>query len=339
MYFSELSNNQQRIYIDIRQTYEAYREAKRNAAKYIGGLTWKNVGGKDYLIKILNRTGATRSLGPRSPETEAIHAEFVAGKARAKEREGALNQSLREFAGMARGVYLNRVPAIVTATLRKLDEHHLLGRNLMVIGTHAMYGYEAVGGVMFDAGLLATTDIDLLWDARSRLKLALLDNEVADAGLLAILRKVDRSFEPVRKGGFRAANKDGFYVDLVKQAPNPPWKQGEPEQIAAADLTPSWLPNIKWLLASEKFQSVVIGQDGLPAPMVTPDPRAFAVYKHWLSEQADREPAKKQRDKQQAEATIALLRDKLPHLVLDERAQQMFPKAVRTGAGGQGFEL
>jgi hypothetical protein len=339
VYFSELSNNQQRLSIDIRQTYEAYREARRNAAKYAGGLSWKTVGGREYLIKILNRSGGTRSLGPRSGETEAIHAEFVAGKARAKEREAALGQSLREFAGMARGIHLNRVPAVVTATLRKLDEYHLLGRNLMVIGTNAMYGYEAVGGVMFDAGLLATTDMDLLWDARSRLKLGQLDDEVAEAGLLAILRKVDRSFEAVGKGGFRAANKDGFHVDLVKQTPNLPWKQGEPEQIAAGDLTASWLPNIKWLLASEKFQSIVIGQDGLPAPMVSPDPRAFAIYKHWLGEQPDREPGKKQRDQQQAEATIVLLREKLPHLALDERAQQMFPKALRAGLGGQLFDL
>jgi len=40
-YFSELSNNQQRLSIDIRQTYDAYREARRNAAKYAGGMSWK----------------------------------------------------------------------------------------------------------------------------------------------------------------------------------------------------------------------------------------------------------------------------------------------------------
>lgn len=178
---------------------------------------------------------------------------------------------------MARGVAINRVPSIVTAALRRLDEYGLLGKNLTVIGTNAMHGYESVGGVMFDVGLMATTDVDLLWDARSALKLALLDDEVAEAGVLAVLRKVDRSFEPVRKGSFRAVNKNGFYVDLVKQTPNPPWKSGEPMQIAAGDLTRSWLPNIKWLLSSAKFEATVIGQDGLPEPMVSPDPRAFAV--------------------------------------------------------------
>ena len=207
MSFSELSPNQSRVSVEAKQTYEAYRAARRNADQYAGGLCWKRVDGHEYLIKVINRRGGTKSLGPRSLETERIHAEFVAGKARAKERETALKASVAEFAGMARSVGINRVPSIVTATLRKLD----------------------------------------------------------------------RSFEPVRQKGFRAVNKDGFYVDLVKQTPNPPWKLNEPERIAAGDLTPSWLPNIKWLLSSEKFNSIVIGLDGQPAPMVAPDPRAFAV--------------------------------------------------------------
>jgi len=215
----------------------------------------------------------------------------------------------------------------------------LLGKNLLVIGTNAMYGYEAVAGVQFDAGLMATTDVDLLWDARARLKLGALDGDVAETGVLAILRKVDRSFEPVSQGAFRAVNKAGFYVDLVKQAPNPPWRSDESGQIAEGDLTPSWLPNIKWLLASEKFHSVIIGQDGLPAPMVSPDPRAFAIYKRWLAEQADRDPEKKQRDRHQALATMELVRHKFPHLPLDANAERMFPKAARCLADTSSFDL
>lgn len=339
MNYSELSQNKLRVSIDLQQTFEAYREARRNAERYAGGLSWKNVAGHEYLIKVLNRRGSTRSLGPRSADTEAIYAEFVAGKARAKSREASLAASVQEFAGMAKGIMLNRVPAIVTATLRKLDAFGLMGKNLVVIGTNAMYGYEAAAGVQFDAGLMATTDVDLLWDARARLKLGALDSDVAEAGVLAILRKVDRSFEPVSRGAFRAVNKAGFYVDLVKQTPNPPWRHDEPEQIADADLTPSWLPNIKWLLSSEKFHSVVIGQDGLPAPMVSPDPRAFAVYKHWLSEQTDREPAKKQRDLYQARAVITLVRDKFQHLPLDHNAERMFPKSARWLGDTISFDL
>lgn len=329
MNYSELSSNQLRVSMDLRQTYEALRGAQRNAVQYAGGMSWKTVNGHDYLIKVINRRGGTKSLGPRSPETEAIHAEFVAGKVRAKDRVAALDRTVQQFSSMAKAVFLNRVPPVVAAALRKLDEFGLLGKNLMVIGTNALYGYESVAGVMFDAGLMATTDVDLLWDARTSLKLALIDDEVAEAGVLAILRKVDHSFEPAQHGGFRAVNKEGFYVDLVKQSPNSPWKHGEPVQLAAGDLTPAWLPNIKWLLSSEKFHSIVIGLDGRPAPMVSPDPRAYAVYKQWLSGQADREPDKRRRDHAQAVAVIELVRAKFQHLPLDANAERMFPKAAR----------
>lgn len=339
MSYVELSANQIRVSIDARQTFEAYREASNTLRQYRGGMTWKKSGGHEYLVKVINRTGGNKSLGPRSPETERIFAEFTAGKARAKDRVTSLAKSVEEFAGMSAGIGINRVPTVVTAALRKLDDFGLLGKNLMVIGTNAMYAYESTAGVMFDAGLMATTDVDLLWDSRAVLKLALFDGEVAEAGVLAILRKVDGSFEPVASPGFRAVNKAGFYVDLVKQAPAPPWKNDSPEKIAAGDLTPSWLPNIKWLLASEKFRAIVIGQDGLPAPMVAPDPRAFATYKFWLSEQADREPDKQARDRRQATATVELVRQKFPHLKFDENAQRMFPQALRIASKGSAFRL
>ena len=339
MSFRELSPNQTRVAVDARQTYEAYRDARRNALQYAGGMTWKSVNGTDYLVKVIGRTGGNKGLGARSPDTERIYSEFVNAKARAKEREAALKQSVGEFSGMSRQIGINRVPSLVTATLRKLDNYGLLGKNLMVIGTNALYAYESAAGVHFDAGLMATTDVDFLWDARAKLKLAILDDEVAEAGVLAILRKLDKSFEPVRHQPFRAVNKDGFYVDLVSQTPTPPWKSGEAERIAAGDLTPSWLQNIKCLLASEKFRSVVIGQDGQPAPMVAPDPRAFAVYKHWLSTQPEREPEKRRRDQLQATATIELVHDRFQHLALDENAERMFPKAIRQLTKSSGFGL
>lgn len=78
-----------------------------------------------------------------------------------------------------------------------------------------------------------------------------------------------------------------------------------------------------------KFSSVVIGHDGMPAPMIAPDPRAFAVYKLWLSKQPDREPAKMPRDRAQALAVTDLIKARFPHLPLDEDAMRMFPEAVR----------
>jgi hypothetical protein len=72
--------------------------------------------------------------------------------------------------------------------------------------------------------------------------------------------------------------------------------------------------------------------------MISPDPRAFAVYKQWLSKQPDREPDKKQRDHAQALAVIEVVRTRFQHLPLDENAERMFPKRARSLAGASGAE-
>lgn len=332
MSFSELSANEARVMLDYRQTYQAYLAAREGERAFAGGMFWKTVNGAEYLVRSSNSRGGNKSLGRRSAETEQIFADYHSGKARSKARVAALKDTVREFAGMSVGLGLNRVPKVVAAILRRMDEFGLLGKNLQVIGTHALYGYEAVAGVRFDAGLMATTDIDFMWDASSRLKLVQLDAEVRQAGVLAVLKKVDASFEAVRSEGFRAVNQQGFYVDLVRPTPSPPWKSGVPDKLSAQDMQPADIPNLKWLLSSQKFNAMVIGQDGLPAPMVAPDPRAFALYKLWLSQQAERDPLKRKRDQLQGRAVAEMVIQKLPHLPFDAAAMQMFPLSVRAAA-------
>jgi hypothetical protein len=45
------------------------------------------------------------------------------------------------------------------------------------------------------------------------------------------------------------------------------------------------------------------------------------------------------RDRQQAAATIALVREKFPHLALDENAERMFPAGVRKLSRGSELGL
>jgi hypothetical protein len=328
--YIELSDNQSRVLVDSKQTYEAYRQTAIASRSFTGGIQWKAVGDREYLVRITNRTGGNKSLGPRSPDTEKTYQEFTEGKRRVQDRLRQLDVSMSEMAGMAVGVGINRVPNVVARILRKFDEFGMLGKCIQVIGTNAMYGYEATAGVMFDSGLLATTDLDFMWDASSRLKLAVHDEEVQQAGVLALLKKADRSFEPLYKNGFRAVNSKGFYVDLVRATPSPPWRNDIPDRISQDDLIPTGIDSLKWLLASPRFKSVVIAQDGMPAPIVSPDPRAFAIHKMWLSKQDDRDPAKKNRDQRQAEAVANLVTEKFRHLKFGDEAERMFPAQERS---------
>ncbi len=324
MRYREFSSNQQRVLIDAGQIHEAYVAASRRLQSYPLSMYWKSVSGHEYLIKALNREGAVKSLGRRTPETEQIFAEFQSGKAAAKQDFAELQSRYDEQARINSALRIARAPRIMANLLRLLDSRGLLGCNLIVIGTNALYAYEAAVGVFFDPDIMATGDMDLLWDSRSRLKLAGME-ELPSSGLLGLLRKVDRSFAPVPQRGFRATNKEGYAVDLVKATPNPPWRN-EPSSIASDDaLVAAEIPNLKWLVSSPKFEAIVIGDDGYPARMVAPDPRAFAIYKAWLAEQKDREPIKKQRDRLQAIAVAELVREKMPHLKFDDEVLKAFP--------------
>jgi hypothetical protein len=80
-------------------------------------------------------------------------------------------------------------------------------------------------------------------------------------------------------------------------------------------------PAYQWLISSPKFSQVVIGEDGYPASLVVPDPRAFALHKLWLSEQSDREPVK-------GLAVAQLIIQYLPQYQFNTSELRMFPKDV-----------
>lgn len=328
----EWRDTQRRVFIDTVQVYEAFEDARIKSRSWQGGMHWKKSKGRDYLFRSLDRHGNGKSLGPRSPETEEIMALFKKGKAEISQRLSALRERIREQARFCKAAGIQRVPRLVTAILRLLEDENILGKNVMIVGTHAIFGYEAAAGVFMDAPLLATKDIDILWDTRARLKLAGRE-KFRTEGLIGILRKADRSFELLHKRGFRAVNQDGFMVDLIKPEPRRITQKAPRRMGGDGDLEAAEIRNLQWLVASPKFFQVVIGDDGYPALLVAPDPRAFALHKLWLADQPDREPVKKQRDKHQGIAVAALVVRYLPDYPFKESELLMFPKAVTENAG------
>jgi len=63
--------------------------------------------------------------------------------------------------------------------------------------------------------------------------------------------------------------------------------------------------------------------------------RAFAVFKLWLAESAERNPSKKQRDLAQAKALLAVIQEFLPQYPMDTEALKMFPRDVVEHALGK----
>lgn len=322
-----LTAEQARQFVDCRQAVEAMRAAEAELARrYAGSMAWKTVNGQEYLYRRQGRV--ERSLGRRSAATEAAETAFRNGKARAEDAAKGVRHRLERMAPVNAALGLGRVPNIVARIARRLDDLGLLGPRLAVVGTNALFAYEAAAGVQFASGLLATADVDFALDARRSLALA---TTIEPGGLLGLLRKVDSSFQLQRDGDFRAVNRDGFMVDLIAPRPRDVLRRRSARRLSTGveDLEAAEIGKLQWLVEAPRFTAAAIAENGLPLPMVVADPRFFAAHKLWLSRQQDREPEKRGRDRFQAQAVAKLLAGPLSSLPLDDVVLSQLPPILR----------
>ena len=300
---TELSGDQIRIQTNAAQVFESWREAEQEFAhSYKGRMNWSRVHDKQYLYRIVGNS--RRSLGVRSAETEQIKEDYTKQRTKLKRRVTSLRNKLKELAPINRAYRIARVPKIAAEILRALDKEGLLGDQLIVVGTHSLYAYEAAAGVHFNDALLATEDIDLLWDVRKKIKLALMD--VHPKGVMSILKNVDSTFSKSRQA-FRASNDDGYLVDLIRPMETDEMSSPHSGIGDASDLEASAIMGLQWLINAPRFNQIAIAEDGYPVYISCIDPRAFALFKRWMAVDAQgREAAKKRRDIKQAEASAVI---------------------------------
>lgn len=325
--YSPLSDAQTKQVIDAEQAFAAWQDAYVKAADYQGGMHWKTVAGHTYLYKTQDRRGNAKSLGPKSAKTQEIADIFARKKAETTARLASLKDTMAVHARINSALRLGSAPKTVADVCGALERAGLMGKSIAVIGTNCLYAYEALAGVRFQRDIVATTDIDLLWNHKATVRLAHTEDAPAQ-GILSIIQRADKSFQRLDKQTFRAANDQGFMVDLIRQMPHPPWAD-EPDRFFEGDLVATDIWNMKWLLNAPRMTQTVIATHGLAFSMTVPDPRAYAMFKLWLSQSLERNPAKKSRDAAQAVAVAQLIEDRLPHLANRWGQLKSFPAAVR----------
>lgn len=310
-----LTDQQRLQLVESEQIYDAWRQAHWRRHDYRYGMRWKKVRNYEYLIRLTDGRGNGRSLGRRDAATEQLYTSFNKGKAAAEDIWRGLSERIELQRRLNRALRLGRMPTIVGDILLALDKTRAL-KQLRVVGTHALFAYEAMAAIEFKVELLASGDIDLLFDSRK--KFSLISKRLDGRGVLSVLQKVDASFEVAGTNQFRAVNKTGFMVDLITQDKG--LKSDAPGPFAKGDLSAAAVPNLEWLANAPRIEQVVIAANGQPVMMPVPDPRAFAIHKAWLSERLDREPVKKQRDLNQARMLSDCLKEYLPNFPLDSEA-------------------
>ena len=323
---------QAREYANTAQRFQLVRELEQKGRGLRGSMAFRVSRGHEYLTRWSygdDDTRAAKLIGRRSPETERIKAEFDAARAALKDRQAGLETALSEQAALNRAVGLGRLPEIAARILAALARAGIPRQRFRIAGTHALYAYEAMAGVILDEAHTATQDIDVLIDPRAPLRFVV-GGDMEDARLLSAIRLADRSFEPTGQG-FRAANRDGFLVDFLRPERATPW-HAEAFEPGQGDLAPAPIAGLAWLESAPVVEPMVIDTRGRPVALPVPDPRVYAIHKWWVSRQPGRERIKARRDALQAAAVFHLVRNELPHLAFDPAHLRMLPGEVVQGA-------
>ncbi|QEZ43365.1 GSU2403 family nucleotidyltransferase fold protein [Cupriavidus oxalaticus] len=293
----ELDEDALRQYIDAKAVFQSWESARAKAAEVRGGMLWRTAKGREYLIRT-SVDNKQQSLGVRSEKTEEMYSRFVTRKEAAETRLKTLTDELDRHRRLNRAVRVGRAPDILVSILQVMARLNI-GEHFIVIGTHALYAYEAAAGVRLKERALATRDVDLLWDTRKRLQFASRMKNL-ELSMLDVLRKVDSTFEIRDDQLFTAVNAKGFEVDILRREaadldPHPLQLTDNEDDLWAVQARRA---NV--LLGSAPFSTPIVSVTGRMARMTTISPTTFVEFKRWMASTADRDPLKVSRDRLQA---------------------------------------
>jgi hypothetical protein len=294
--------------IDATTVFAEYRRVRGEAAKYAGGMYFKKEGAYEYLVK--TRAGKRQErLGPRNEKMEQIHQEFHARKTALESRLLDLEAAQKQSERLNKALKAGRVPALVISILNAI-ENAGLDQHFTVVGTHALYAYETAAGIRIVPGALATQDVDLLWDARKRVRF-LVDMGNLNKSMLQLLQEVDPTFVRMELQKETAINNRGFQVDFLRRMPEE--DDPHPFQLSPhdGDLFAVQATRAHVLTTAPVFEHPVIDVNGRMAMMRTIAPRSFVEFKRWLAVRPDRDALKKRRDAHQADIVESLLQEHL----------------------------
>jgi len=305
MDYLPLPDNAARQLIDSITIFDEFRRAEAQARPYTGGMYWKRQGDYEYLVKT-QPDGRQRRIGPRSAQTEKTFGEFTNCKRELEGRLRSLRAALKDAERLNKALKVGRVPSPVLAVLQAVEDAGL-GEHFIVVGTHALYAYETASGVRIVQGALATQDVDLLWDARKRVRF-ITDLGKLETSMLQVLQRADPTFQR-KEGQYETAiNAKGFEVDFLRRQPEGddphPFRFSDDEE----DLWPVQAVRASVLTSAKRFDHIVVSATGRMALMRTIAPAAFVEFKRWMSKKAAyREDIKRRRDMRQAQIVQTLL--------------------------------
>ena len=305
----ELQPNQLRQYIDAETIFLEMLHVRKEQVQTRGSMFWREISGTNYLIRE-SIGGSQKSLGAQNAETDRIFQNFHSKKSALSDRLKSLTNAAQVQQRLNNALRVGRVPSIVIKTLNALQDAGLQD-HFLTIGTHALYAYESACGVRFISDVLATQDIDLLFDSRKRLTF-MSKMKKMDSSFIGALQKADPTFRVMSDKKQTAINDTGFEIDVIRRMT----VDGDPHPLKISafddDIWAVQITDDNKMLGGKKFSQVIVSETGHMAVMNTINPKMFVDIKTYLSSLASRDPKKRPKDQQQARLVQELIDSYMP---------------------------
>ena len=293
------------LYADLRERLEMF-EAMRDIASLSGQFTTKTVKGSIYhYFQATLSSGRTQIyLGPDSEEIRRLIDQRKAGT----KDVGSDAKMFQRLGSQLIAGGVTPVMPDMSRIIGRLADSGVFRLGGVLVGTVA---YQILGphlGVLWDAGVRMTQDVDLASDARIAVAVPDLRADVP-----AALESLQMGFFPVPRLSRKepstsyAIRGKTLRIDLLTPA-----KRGATAPVFIRRLNAAAAP-LKYLdyLIKEPISAVMIS--GNPCLVKVPQPARYALHKLIVSQERDAAATdKKRKDMDQAAAMLAVLRENRP---------------------------
>lgn len=252
--------------------WASYGPLLRQRERVTGGMQWKPVAGAEYLTRYHPdpETGkkVARSLGRRSPETEAAYAEFMRLREEVKGGLESFGPKVDMAGRIAKALRLARVPARQAEGIRRLWAEGLLDRTgpLALLGANAVIAYEMAAGILAPPRVVREDEPFVYVRAG-----VTLDEDFAfKVGGSYMPRHCDVGLDFIAPGHVRLQADDGTTLHLISRL-------GAKEHSDRADLPDSVREALQEVLELEPVDAVAVGRDAGMVVLTAVDPRTYCL--------------------------------------------------------------
>jgi len=320
--FFQRSDSQIKQFHNSKMLYETYLQTLKSFnLSYRYKMIWqKHKDGYELLAKVQLGSGKREYLGRKDEKTQKLKEDFKASKLKMKEKLSSLKEKLVKNAKLNKLEGIARTPKELVDIFLKINELGLDDK-LIVIGTNALYAYEAKCGLAIEQEHLATRDIDLL--NRKDKGISFIFKELMfSTNAIDFLHTIDKSFQKSDEASYRFINDDGVWVELINPVSDSV-KQESYKDNLFSDVIPLAMGGMQWLENSRLFKEMIIAENGKCANITTIHPLEFAIYKQWLSKKEDRDYQKHIRDQQQSRLVTQLIQECMIDINIPEDAKKI----------------